>query len=540
MRVRVVCVYTRTWSRAWVREGIPRHFPAARVASAAGNYPYIWAAGFLLRAGRADMLLTCVVSTATASLPDEDVYVAHLQKRIGSAIAQICSPIPSASPARMQACQDARRFEAALAESGHRLMAEDHESWRVLEGDALKHHLDPLGALQRGEVPAIALRQFVPAGELAHMQSRMAQMTLKIFSCRFPVNMDPRAVRSVRSAREHRITSNDSYCAELNRHTGQAALTWAHWCTLLTNVAHDCNRLRTAGRAGGQAWPPECEAFFSGHPVFERCLYVYGKKRRGRVKVFRQDHTTTASAYEFGQKLYGNLQTGAKHKFMRGSLSVDALHEMMGRGCSGRFCSPKQAMLTGIAELAGSHRATRQAEENAGERHSPGTVRSMVHGWATPLHMDSKHSSAWAALRKELCGEVVRQTMGTSPAEASRFQALTRHRFAASAIFTMNVPNRTTNPIDLNIFRTRWPALLYNCSVRTVDAYGVGARFQRDTMPAYVLSRPVEVRADPGDLFLFNSEFFHDTPRISGTGSRTVFNSFAGYSSDGAAVEVYA
>ena len=59
-------------------------------------------------------------------------------------------------------------------------------------------------------------------------------------------------------------------------------------------------------------------------------------------------------------------------------------------------------------------------------------------------------------------------------------------------------------------------------------------------MPAHVLTRPIEVRADPGDLFLFNSEFFHDTPRINGAGSRTVFNSFAGYSSDGAAVEVYA
>ena len=59
-------------------------------------------------------------------------------------------------------------------------------------------------------------------------------------------------------------------------------------------------------------------------------------------------------------------------------------------------------------------------------------------------------------------------------------------------------------------------------------------------MPPAVLARPVEMRADPGDLFLFNSEFFHDTPRIYGTSSRTVFNSFAGFSAAGGAVEVYA
>ena len=480
------------------------------------------------------MLVPVVASTATGSLSDADVYTAQLRKRLGLAIERICQA------KQLQACKDARRFETALAESGHRLVPDDQQSWSVLEGEALKRPSDPLGALQRGEIPAIALRKFVPGHELRHMQSRMAQMTLRIFSCRFPVNMDPKAVRSVRSAREHRITSNDSHCAELNRHTSQAALTWAHWCTLLTNVAHDCNRSIAYQQIEKHNQLPECQAFFAGHPVYERCLYVYGKKRKARIKALRQDHTTTSSAYEFGQKLYGNLQEGAKYKFMRGALSVDALHELMGRGCSGRFCSPKQAMLAGIAELAGSDRVIRQAEENSGERHSPGTIRSMVHGWATPLHMDSKHSSAWAALRKEICGEQVRHTMGTSPVAASRFQALTRHRFAASAIFTMHAPNRSMNPVDLNIFRTRWPALIFNCSVRTVDAYGVGARFQRDTMPGYVLSRPVEMRADPGDLFIFNSEFFHDTPRISGAGSRTVFNSFAGYSSDGGAVEVYA
>ena len=74
-----------------------------------------------------------------------------------------------------------------------------------------------------------------------------------------------------------------------------------------------------------------------------------------------------------------------------------------------------------------------------------------------------------------------------------------------------------------------------------VDVYGVGARFDRASMPPRVFERPLRVTAAPGDLFLFNSEFFHDTPRIMGTSSRTVFNSFAGFSADGRqAVEIYA
>ena len=44
--------------------------------------------------------------------------------------------------------------------------------------------------------------------------------------------------------------------------------------------------------------------------------------------------------------------------------------------------------------------------------------------------------------------------------------------------------------------------------MRAVDAYGVGVRFQRATVPQQVLDDPLTVKAEPGDLFLFNSEFF--------------------------------
>ena len=229
------------------------------------------------------------------------------------------------------------------------------------------------------------------------MLSRMAQTTLRIFSCRFPANLDPSKVRTVRGARELRVDSNDSYCRELNSHSSQAALAWPHWCTLLTNVAHDCERRAGEGGSGSRSCLPS-----RMRALANAILCLRGAARlRQATKDPRQDHRKDqiikAAAHEFGQKLYGNLQKGSKRKFMRGAQSVDALYELLARGCVGRFCSPKEAMLAGISELVGSRRLTRQAEEKPGERHSPGTVRAMTHGWATPLHMDSKHSSAWAA-----------------------------------------------------------------------------------------------------------------------------------------------
>ena len=469
-----------------------------------------------------------------------DIHVERLQSGIAAAVDNMCSTtrrVKHPDFTYQESCFEARRFQEALKESGRRLSPAEEDPWEALEGEALKRHPDPLGALQRGEVPAVVLRRFVPEAELSHMLSRMAQMVIRIFACRFPVTIDAVTARTVKGSRAHRIHTNDSYCEQLNKHTVFASLSWPHWCTLLANAATDC-----VGSGGDGSLRPECKALSERHPVFERCLYDYGKKRKILQKNFVKDKIVKAAAHEFGQKLYGNLYKGAKKKFMRGARSINALHGLLGHGCgTDRFCSPKHAMLAGIAELAGPHRPTRQAEEDPGSHHSPGTVRAMTHGWATPLHMDSKHSNAWAALRTELCGDNVTLSMGTEPAAVMRYQALTRHNFAASAIFTMHAPNRSLNPFDLNIFRTRYPALMRNCSVRTIDAYGIGARFDRNTVPPHVLARPIQLRADPGDLFLFNSEFLHDTPRILGRGSRTVFNSFAGFSSSSDPhVEVYA
>lgn len=129
--------------------------------------------------------------------------------------------------------------------------------------------------------------------------------------------------------------------------------------------------------------------------------------------------------------------------------------------------------------------------------------------------------------------------MWTNTVQSAGVRAITRHPFAASAILTLHAPNRTTNRVDLNIFRRRFPAFIDDCRVRTTDAYGVGARLRRSTVPADVLRAPVNITAEPGDVFLFNSEFLHDTPKIVGESARTVFNSFAGWSKDHAEVELY-
>ena len=481
------------------------------------------------------LLLAALLRLAHASTVATDQVMAVLK----GAVERMCHASRSRSDER-QACIDAARFKQALAEAGQRLSPVAEDPWRVLEGEALRRHPDPLGALQRGEVPAIMLRRFVPEDELRAMLTRMAQMTMRIFTCRFSANVSATdLIAGGTKTRSLRRDSNDSVCVALNQAAFTASLSWPHWCTLLANVEHDCAQLAATGNAAYDV--PECRALSEGHAVFTRCRHDYGKRaRRTHFTRLKVDKVVRLAAREFGQKLYGNLYPASKRRFMQGAQAINMLHDLMARGCVGRFCSPKHAMLAGVAELVGSARPTRQAEEKPGEGHSPGPVRSMTNGWSTPLHMDSKHSSAFAALRQELCGEKISLSMKTSPAEASRFRALTRHNFAASAILTLHAPNRSSNPYDLNVFRHRWPALLENCSVRAVDAYGVGARFRRDTVPTQVFDSPLQVTADPGDLFLFNSEFFHDTPRIVGMSSRTVFNSFAGFSADGGPVEVYA
>ena len=185
--------------------------------------------------------------------------VRQLSRRLETVVEEMCGAARSSATER-QACIDAKRFQHALSESGSWLSPDATDPWQVLEGEALRRHPDPLGALQRGEVPAVMLRGFVPRAELDHILARMAQLVVRIFTCRFPTTIS-KDVFAKRKTRMHRIISNDSHCVELNKQSSVAALAWPHWCTLLVHLEHDCTLV------GAAANTAECAALRAGHPL---------------------------------------------------------------------------------------------------------------------------------------------------------------------------------------------------------------------------------------------------------------------------------
>ena len=88
------------------------------------------------------------------------------------------SPRPLATTRADGACAEcgvARDLGHSLVEMGEALMVPSGKRWEPLDGvDALREHPDPLGALQRGEVPALVLRGAVPSAALRRLRARMA------------------------------------------------------------------------------------------------------------------------------------------------------------------------------------------------------------------------------------------------------------------------------------------------------------------------------------------------------------------------------
>ena len=89
------------------------------------------------------------------------------------------------------------------------------------------------------------------------------------------------------------------------------------------------------------------------------------------------------------------------------------------------------------------------------------------------------------------------------------YAPLWRHRFSAAAILTLQAPERARNPHDLRVYRQRWHGLVHNCSVRSAESYAIGQRFG-PRVAADLEARAgmtwVDLRGDPGDLYVFNSE----------------------------------
>ena len=134
------------------------------------------------------------------------------------------------------------------------------------------------------------------------------------------------------------------------------------------------------------------------------------------------------------------------------------------------------------------------------------------------------------------------------------FSPLRKHSFAPAAILTLQAPSRELNLADLRIYRTRWPALLHNCSINTAGVVGVGVRLAgvnqsdprgdlgepvQSTLSEELKQRPVDLMGAPGDLYLFNSEFVHTTPYIQGLRERIVLGAIVGLSNGSRQVEVW-
>ena len=273
--------------------------------------------------------LPCLHALALLRLASgQKVGAQEVLAELNSVIPRMCDAARS-TPTELQACADATRFQSALREAGQRLSPADTDAWSVLEGEELRRHPDPLGALQRGEVPAVMLRRFLPENELRTMLTRMAQLTVRIFACRYSENINGSVFAKGKSARAVRKISNESVCVDLNRRSADAELAWPHWCTLLAHVEHDCD-LRP-----DLAEMTECVALRSHHPVFDRCRHDMGRRpRRTTFTRLRQDKVVKAAAREFGMKLYGNLG-GPKNKFMR---SAGRPISRISRCLAGRCC----------------------------------------------------------------------------------------------------------------------------------------------------------------------------------------------------------
>lgn len=208
--------------------------------------------------------------------------------------------------------------------------------------------------------------------------------------------------------------------------------------------------------------------------------------------------------------------------------------EAAGQNSAAHWCMPQPALLHGVQQLA-RHRKVALATEPTGEAYTAGSLSAKTIGFAYPVHFDSLHANAWAALRKWYCGEHVRVQ---EPEFLRSFGMLKRHSFAAAAIFTVQSPE---NPYDLRVYHARWQTMLRNCSMKSGVGGGIFQRVVGNPFEGIEKRVPyVDIKANAGDLYLFNSENFHTTPKIFGARARTVLTAIVAYSEHSDAVEVYA
>ena len=359
--------------------------------------------------------------------------------------------------------------------------------WAPLEGSELKDHPDPLGALQRNEVPALILRGLVPEVGMHQMRHRVASM----------------AVRAPLADRE------SCMCAHISPKKCPSG--WLSAANCFNN---------------GSSTAPHCpeRAVPRGH------VCSWGEKlafalATAQVSARKQHFARCGRVNANVEKLAATCRADDEH-------------------APAHWCTPQSALWHGVQQIVGRRRKLAMGTEPTGEVYNVGSLSAMPAGFAYPMHFDSLHASAWITLRDWFCAERVPfgkrlNRKWHEPSLLREFAMLRRHSFAAAAIFTVQAPKRSKNHFDLRIYKVRWQAMVRNCTLRSTPSGGIYQRVTGVDPFQGTQIHHVDIVGNPGDLYLFNSENFHITPEIVGPSARTVLTAIAAYSEDSDTVEIY-
>lgn len=257
--------------------------------------------------------------------------------------------------------------------------------WAPLEGQALSSHPDPLGALQRGEVPALVIRGLLGKEDLQAMYTRMADFA------------------SAGSKQSRAVAANCAWLAGAEGVGDPNA----------TGSTHGSNTssIPAGGAAGGAAGLERAES------LARACLARFSQTKSTFV-----NFGSKLGAQNFGARGFAAYtaavghEQGVMEEFSKATCSGGG-RTAVGGDAHGAWCSPFDAMAHGLSRLAklsrrrlrvawqGSMAASNTNQSAASSRkgagkdfvYPSGLLRSMRPGFRYVPHFDSKHSDLWMA-----------------------------------------------------------------------------------------------------------------------------------------------
>jgi diketogulonate reductase-like aldo/keto reductase len=463
-----------------------------------------------------------------AALPRTDTP-SQLKSALGAAFAVIKGPTKCGVTAdrncqlRVAGRLAVEALNRSLDQMGDRLIIPARLPWAPIEGstaeEILSQNPDPYGALQRGEIPAIILRQALPKDLLTDLALRMFRFG-KVAT--FPKSFVTRHSEQTERARCALMMAGFCACDWSGINASLPSRSFARTCT------------------GADPRPPTCTRS-QLNVILDSNTSDAAHDCRKRLSKLRQYG-------EYGNKLLHTFSNQAgtdrcpevEQMLVNAVKLRRALHALGSiDGCHGQACEPHQILLASLQSLSGGRLNVTAAHEGPGEEYIPGIFRTMGDGFHYPMHFDSIHSHAWPYMRFSICDteEKVDTSTEMHSVGIHRVSPLRRNAFSTSVILTLQEPSRAANPVDLEVYRTRWPALLLNCSIHA-QTYGVGGRLSGE-IPRWLREDAVNITGRPGDLYIFNSEFIHYTPKIRGNHERVVLGAMMGYSSGNGEAEVW-